>query len=333
MIKYINTLEDTILQMHNNTNIYKDFISVVENYDRWVFIASGSSYNAILIASSLLKDKLNIYVEVYTPTEILYTNTHLSEECIYIVISQSGYSSNSIDAAKYLIENGYNTVSMSTDIKSPLSILTPTSFDIGCGIEDVGYVTKGVIALIYFMLEVSYMINNEVIPYQEYIEKIKYSRDKFFDFYNTNKRDLVAMTNVYFCGIGISKAIGMEGALKIGETSSKPSFAYDIEEFIHGPNMSITPNDGIIVFNLPRATERINTLYSQISILSGRCYLMDEEEFEMTPFAYLPWIQLLAYNLTEDLNNWKKLPMYYQSQEIQNSKVEGYIEKEDIKFK
>lgn len=49
------------------------------------------------------------------------------------------------------------------------------------------------------------------------------------------------MTNAYVCGVGANLGTASEGALKFGETVSIPTAAYEVEEYIHGPNIQMTP--------------------------------------------------------------------------------------------
>ena len=49
------------------------------------------------------------------------------------------------------------------------------------------------------------------------------------------------MTNAYVCGVGANLGTASEGALKFGETVSIPTAAYEVEEYIHGPNIQIDP--------------------------------------------------------------------------------------------
>ena len=46
-----------------------------------------------------------------------------------------------------------------------------------------------------------------------------------------------------------ARGVALEGALKIGETVHVPSPAYEVEEFIHGPNLQLTPGYTLFFFD------------------------------------------------------------------------------------
>ena len=54
------------------------------------------------------------------------------------------------------------------------------------------------------------------------------------------------MSWVYSCGAGANYGTALESALKMGETIHIPSCCYEIEEYIHGPNLQLTPQYNVI---------------------------------------------------------------------------------------
>ena len=57
------------------------------------------------------------------------------------------------------------------------------------------------------------------------------------------------MSWVYSCGAGANYGTALESALKMGETIHIPSCCYEIEEYIHGPNLQLTPQYNVIFFD------------------------------------------------------------------------------------
>ena len=68
------------------------------------------------------------------------------------------------------------------------------------------------------------------------------------------------MTNAYVCGVGANLGTASEGALKFGETVSIPTAVYEVEEYIHGPNIQMTPRYSVFLIDGGEGTERIHRI-------------------------------------------------------------------------
>lgn len=58
--------------------------------------------------------------------------------------------------------------------------------------------------------------------------------------------------------MGANLGTACEGALKFGETISIPSFAYETEEYIHDPNIQMTPAYSVFLIDGGEGTRRIH---------------------------------------------------------------------------
>ena len=58
----------------------------------------------------------------------------------------------------------------------------------------------------------------------------------------------------------------VRGALKIGETVHIPANAYEVEEYIHGPNLQLTPAYTVIILdNNDHTSQRVHQIYQATS--------------------------------------------------------------------
>ena len=64
---------------------------------------------------------------------------------------------------------------------------------------------------------------------------------------------MTSITVHYALGFDQAYGIATEAALKFGETMKVPSFAFDAEEYNHGPNLQLTPNYTVMGRNTPKA--------------------------------------------------------------------------------
>ena len=89
--------------IHNRKELLKplfDYSSRQNSKTSLFLIASGSSYNACHIARSFLLKCLDIPVRILTPYTFTYYEHDFNENDLIIVISQSGLSTNAIEALK-----------------------------------------------------------------------------------------------------------------------------------------------------------------------------------------------------------------------------------------
>lgn len=339
MLTYI---EETPEQMLNNINSREDLTkSLVDAYVEsgakqiWI-IASGSSFNSAQCARPFMMKYLDCDVKVVTPSTFNLFD-HKMDHVFPFVISQSGCSTNSIDSLKKLRGMNKKAVGVTGNLESDFKDYSDLLVDYGVGVEKVGYVTKGVttlvLYLILFALEASKsreMIKDEayhliVEELTESVQRHQTVQGLTKEFYKLNRIKVTAMSVCYSCGFTQSYGIACESALKIGETVQIPSFAYEAEEFIHGPNLQLTPNYTLFfIDNFTDGSERTIEIYKASRKVSDRSFLFSDKKIDentfvlpfevgeplLSPLYILPIFQMLAYYITEELSKWDKHPLY-----------------------
>ena len=150
------------------------------------------------------------------------------------------------------------------------------------------------------------------------------------------------MQTVCLVGAGASYGVAREAALKLMETLQIPACAYELEEFLHGPNLHLTPNHTLFFLAAdPRDRERGAQLYRAASLVTDRVFLFTDDtapggdlsvpgtvDALLAPLTFLPFFQLAAYHLTEELHRWHKHPLVAAFESAVSGKSENYISKE-----
>ena len=160
-------------------------------------------------------------------------------------------------------------------------------------------------------------------------------------FIKEHYRQLSGMTNAYVCGVGANLGTASEGALKFGETVSIPTAAYEVEEYIHGPNIQMTPRYSVFLIDGGEGTERIHRIFEGTQIVTDNAFLLtrcadykDEHNVmyvpmdvpeEITPLCWLPFFQMTACQLTDDLDRWNKHPLQRAMEKFVSSKSANYV--------
>jgi len=307
-----------------------------------VLIASGSSYNACHIARAFLLKCLEIPVRILTPYTFTYYENDFGENDLIAVISQSGLSTNAIEALKKAKNLNYQTICLTGNKNSDVKDYADFTLEYGVGEELVGYVTKGVstLAIYLCLFAIKFAGKEKYIPElektvqlnQEMIEKSKKFIQRHF-------KSFSSMHQCYVCGAGANYGTALEGALKIGETIHIPSNCYEIEEYIHGPNLQLTPSYTVIFFDgNDKASQRVQQVYLATRQVTEHCFMIsnnyqddhvlslsDQVMEELSALVYLPFVQILAYEISSSLKSVYQHPLLKEFKKIASAKTENFI--------
>lgn len=349
MMDYI---EETPSVLQYNINHYHELLQPLLDYiadkhiKTLVLIASGSSYNACYTARTFIQKCTNIHVRILTPYTYTYYEDKVGPNELAIVISQSGLSTNAIQALCKLKANGYDAICLTGNRNSDVKDYADLVLDYGVGEELVGYVTKGVTTLALYLC-VFAIVYTKKYEYLEDIQKIpnlnQQCIEKSQKFIKKHYKRFSSMHQCYVCGAGATFGTALEGALKIGETIHIPSYCYEIEEYIHGPNLQLTPSYTVIFFdNNDEATSRVKQIYLASRKVTDNCFFVsqsaiDEHTFsleekiipELASLVYLPFVQILAYTISSDLNTTKQHPLLKEFKKIASAKTKHFVNYDD----
>lgn len=317
----------------------------------WI-IASGSSYNGSYCARQFMRRCLKSEVKIVSPFTFLCSEHDFTDRDFVFVVSQSGYSTNSLDALKLIREKGRASIGITGNISSDMKEYADVLIDYGVGVEKVGYVTKGVTSLALFLMlfaleaavrkglmkeENAETVCRDMEKAARIHEQIQTESLKFFE---DHYKKFTAMTNAYVCGCGANYGTALEGALKLGETVKIISVAYETEEFIHGPNLQLTPDYTVFFIDGGNSSSRIQTIFKACRQVTDRAFLITNQpgftgegvlnipaEISelLTPLCFLPFFQILAYRTTTELNRWRQHPLLKQMKEAAACKTENYV--------
>ena len=203
----------------------------------WI-VACGSSSNGSQCARYFMMKYLQREVKIVSPATFIYGEHDLHEDDFVFVISQSGCSTNSIEALDELRKLGITAIGLTGNVDSDFKDHADLVVDYGVGEETVGYVTKGVATLAQFLMlfAIEAGARTGIVSPEQRTELLNEMADaprrheivqqETWDLYKRHQADFTSMTVVNHCGFLQGYGIACEGALKFGETIQIPSFAY-----------------------------------------------------------------------------------------------------------
>ncbi len=233
-------------------------------------IACGTSYNAGLVAKYWLEDIAKIPTHIEVASEYRYRNPIISNNTLFITISQSGETADTLEALKSVKKCSKgkeihtlticNSAESSLTRESELTFLTHAGPEIG--VASTKAFTTQLVSLALLSIAVG-RCHKQVSRQQEakivdglnrlpgLIKKTLKQEDQIKELAKTFKDKF----NAIFLGRGTMHAIAMEGALKLKEISYIHAEAFPAGELKHGPIalidkdtpvIAIAPNDQLL---------------------------------------------------------------------------------------
>jgi len=231
-------------------------------------VACGSSFNAGLVAKYWLEDIAKIPCNVEVASEYRYRRPILSDHTLFITLSQSGETADTVEALKTakIINSNISTLCITNSAESSLTRLSDLTFLTHAGPEIGVASTKAfttqLVGLALFICSIGKLkksINKK--QEKEIVDGLKrlpglinkaLQQEKQIKILATRFKD---KNSALFLGRGTMYAVAMEGALKLKEISYIHAEAYPAGELKHGPialidkNMpviAIAPNDELL---------------------------------------------------------------------------------------
>ncbi|MEQ9065686.1 MAG: SIS domain-containing protein, partial [Gimesia chilikensis] len=209
-------------------------------------VACGTSYHACLVAKQWIEDYLEIPAVVEIASEYRYRKILVAKNCLYISVSQSGETADTLAALQKSKDLGYlaslavcNVASSSLVRESDHALLTRAGPEIG--VASTKAFTTQLVALLILVAGIARA--KEVYPeaQQEISEGLKQLPDlarKLLDL-DVKLQQLsyrfADKHHALFLGRGIQYPVAKEGALKLKEISYIHAEAYPAGELKHGP--------------------------------------------------------------------------------------------------
>lgn len=210
------------------------------------FIGCGSAYHAGLAAKYVTQRLTGIHCSAELASEWRYDSSPVSENCLYVFISQSGETADTLAALRKAKSGGGKTVAVVNVVSSSVASESDTVLYTKAGPEIAVATTKAYTA----QLTTLYLLALKISRLRGKINKteqkrlvgelygIKDNLDVMLGtlppYINELSREYCMSRQIYFIGRNTDYAAAMEGALKLKEVSYIPCEAYAAGELKHG---------------------------------------------------------------------------------------------------
>lgn len=257
---FTNTVRGHILPDEGDLYFEELPKNFIKNFNSVHIVACGTSYHAGMMGRVFFEELANLPTIVEIASEFRYKKNFFCKDRLYIFISQSGATADTLAALKLCKNNDVKTLSITNVLGSSIAleadynIYTHAGPEIG--VASTKAFTTQVALLFVLALKWGYDKGNlEHKTLSDYIqliiktpklmdktlkasEKIKEIAKKYYQF-----KDFL------YLGRGLSFPLALEGALKLKEISYIHAEAYAAGEMKHGPIALIDENMPTFVIN------------------------------------------------------------------------------------
>ena len=297
-----------------------------KNVKRIQFVACGTSLHAAKTARKWFVDICEIPCYIDFASEYRYRNPIVENNTLFVTISQSGETADTLAALNYAKEEKYlgivsicNVPTSTMARESDWKVFTNAGPEIG--VASTKAFTTQLAALLILALSIAKSQDKNPEKRKQAAQDLRETPSlikeafKLKDEIDSITNNISSNDNALFLGRGMYFSIAQEGALKLKEISYIHAEAYPAGELKHGPLalvdetipvVALAPEDSLVeklLSNLEEVKARGGTLYvfgnaaSTIEIKKGKFINMPKCGDYNAPIVYTIPLQILAYEV------------------------------------
>ena len=257
-------LAKTINGTIRNKNFYLPNFNIpvehLKKIRRISIVACGTAYHAGFLGKYFIEELAKLPVDIDVASEFIYREPIISDDTLFIAISQSGETADTKEAVVKARKFGVKTVAVTNVVGSSITREVDGVIYTNAGFEKGVAATKSfttqvlvmyVIAL--YLAKIREMISEETLL--EYISELSSISQKIeIILQHKNIENIKMIARMYqncrdflFLGRNVNYPLALEGALKLKEISYIHAEGYAAGEMKHGPIALIDENCPVVV--------------------------------------------------------------------------------------
>ena len=303
-------------------------IEVLDNTRCVHIVACGTSYHAGLIARYWIEDLCKLPCTVEIASEYRYRSPVVPENSLFVTISQSGETADTLAALRAAKDKGYistlaicNVPESSLVRESELVIMTRAGQEIGVASTKAFTTQLAALALVTISLARRNGLSEQ--DERTLVDQLN-ELPRLIDEVLTLDPAIEALAahfvdkhHALFLGRGVQNAVAMEGALKLKEISYIHAEAYAAGELKHGP-LAMVDEDMPVIAVAPDddLLEKLKSNLHEVDARGGELYVFADPRVQFgdrvgirtmhmpaviedlqAPILYTIPLQLLAYHV------------------------------------
>ncbi len=300
--------------------------AILKNIKHIHFVACGTSFNAALVAKSWIEEITNISCVAEIASEFRHRKVNVLKDTLYVAISQSGETADTIFSTKKAVSLGYKTILAICNVaESSLTRLSDYTFLTHAGPEISVASTKAFTSQLTSLLllvcifarysgdrKTELMIVRQIKTLPKILKKV-FALEKEM---KSIAKHFTRKHHTLFLGRGASYPIALEAALKLKEISYIHAEGYAAGELKHGP-LALVDKDMPVIGLMPEnnLVDQVLSNLAEVKARQGLVYIFTNRKLKfkkndktnlismptcghfIAPLVYVIPMQLLAYHV------------------------------------
>ena len=319
-------IKEYVDHLRQDINLY-NFPIKPEEIKKIILIGCGTAYHACATSKYWFEELTNIPIEIDIASEFRYRKIKFNNKNLYVFISQSGETADTLAALDLCRRNNVKTCSIVNVVESSIARHSDFVLPIHAGPEIGVASTKAFIGqmLVLYILAIKISEIRGEISNTDYVRKIDELKKLPELIKKTLKcqneiqiiaKDFLKAKGAMFLGRGASYPIALEGALKLKELSYLHAEGYPAGEMKHGPLALIEEGLPVVILApKDRYFEKTISNMQEVIARGGKVFLITNEnkntisenirftlelpktDDNLMPFLMTIPLQLLAYHV------------------------------------
>jgi glucosamine--fructose-6-phosphate aminotransferase (isomerizing) len=306
-----NCINEYIDKINSDINIF-NFPWKPDEISSIVLIGCGTAYHSCIMAKYWFEQLTTLDVSVDIASEFRYRNNRFKDKTLYIFVSQSGETADTLAALDVCNKNNMKTCSVVNVVESSIARESKFVLPIHCGPEIGVASTKAFLGqmLVLYILCLKLAQIRKDIKKETYLEKIKslFSLSKLVKSSLQTESKIQSVCSSFidikgsmFLGRGYSFPIALEGALKLKELAYVHAEGYPAGEMKHGPLALIEEGMPVVVL-APRDKYYKKTISNMQEVIArGAKVLLITNKSKDEVYSENIWEKIEVENTSEDL--------------------------------
>ena len=323
-----NTLAGKLSKSHVLEEAFGvDAKAIFDKTERVQIVACGTSYHAGMIAKFWFENIARMSCSVDIASEYRYRNMLVPENCLFVTISQSGETADTLAALRFAKTAGYvgcmticNVANSSIERESDFAVMTVAGREIGVASTKAFTTQLSILTLLCIALARRNGLTEEkeaeLVKDLHDLPQILSKTLTLSDQIKKISLDFSHKRHSLFLGRGVQYPVSKEGALKLKEISYIHAEAYPAGELKHGP-LALVDDDMPVIAVAPNdeLLEKLKSNLQEVSARGGQLYVFADAESGfsndesttvvnvphcsdfLSPIVYTVPLQLLSYHV------------------------------------
>lgn len=276
------------LKKYKEENIFQN-IKLPKKLNSISLVACGTAYHASLMGAEYFKE-VGIDARAYLASEFRYGREILNKNTLYVFVSQSGETADTIASAKLVKQNKLHALAVTNVNNCLLNRICKNVLPTFAGREIAVASTKAYSCQVWSLYLFSLILANKSLPKEDLVKNFA-----FVNFDDKLAKEIASYKKVFFVGRDLDYITAMEASLKLKEISYINCFAIASGELKHG-TLALIDDEAVVIAicTQEKIKAKLKSNLEEIKARGGKVIVISQfEDFDFPLVKLPPYEQLL----------------------------------------